>query len=78
MKLKTDRDEVKIYTAEMAVILTSKALPVQNLETLEKTQLNGLEYVNTYVQAYRLGNKISIQNTMLRQTLSTELTLNCM
>lgn len=53
--LNTETDTVKIYTPELAVIFTLKELPAQNMETQKETNLNGWEYLKTYVEAYKEG-----------------------
>ncbi len=56
-KLKIDRDTVKIYTPELMVILLSKELPALNMETQIETTINGWEYLNTYIEAYKEGEQ---------------------
>ena len=46
---------VKVYTPELAVILTSKELLVLNMETKTDTEINGSEYFKTYVEGYKEG-----------------------
>jgi hypothetical protein len=55
--IKSESDSVKIYTPELAVILTTRALPVFNLETKTDTIINGLEYLKTYIEAYKEGER---------------------
>ena len=55
--VKTDTDTVKIYTSELAAILTSKELPSRNMETQEETTVNGWEYLETYIEAYKEGEQ---------------------
>jgi hypothetical protein len=55
--VKTETDTVKIYTPELAVILTSKALPAKNMDTQKETTLNGMDYLNTYIEAYKEGEQ---------------------
>ena len=56
-KLKIDTDTVKIYTPELIVILLSKELPALNMETQIETTINGWEYLNTYIEAYKRGEQ---------------------
>ena len=56
-KLKIDTDTVKIYTPELIVILLSKELPARNMETQIETTINGWEYLNTYIEAYKEGEQ---------------------
>lgn len=53
----TDTDSVKVYTPELAVILTSQELPVRNMDTKKETKLNGWEYLQTYIEAYKEGEQ---------------------
>lgn len=56
-KVKTETDTVKIYTPELAVILTSKELPTRNMDTQTETNINGWEYLKTYIEAYKEGEQ---------------------
>jgi len=56
-KVKTETDTVKIYTPELAVILTSKELPTLNIDTQKETNINGWEYLETYIEAYKEGEQ---------------------
>ena len=56
-KVKTETDTVKIYTPELAVILTSKELPSLNMDTQTETNINGWEYLKTYIEAYKEGEQ---------------------
>lgn len=56
-KVKTETDTVKIYTPELAVILTSKELPTLNIDTQKETTVNGWEYLKTYIEAYQEGEQ---------------------
>lgn len=55
--VKADTDTVKIYTPELAVIFTSKELPVRNMDTQTETTINGWEYLKTYIEAYKEGEQ---------------------
>jgi len=48
---------VKIYTPELAVILTSKELPARNMDTQKETTINGFEYLKTFIEAYKEGEQ---------------------
>lgn len=52
-----DIDSVKIFTPELAVILTSKELPARNMDNQIETKINGFEYLDSYVKGYREGEK---------------------
>jgi hypothetical protein len=54
-KVKTETDTVKIYTPGLAVILTSKELPAQNMDIKKETTINGWDYLKTYIEAYKEG-----------------------
>lgn len=56
-KVKTETDTVKIYTPELAVIFTSKELPSRNMDTQTETNINGWEYLKTYIEAYKEGKQ---------------------
>jgi hypothetical protein len=56
-KLKIDTDTVKIYTPQLVVIFLSKELPALNMETQIETTINGWEYLNTYIEAYKEGEQ---------------------
>lgn len=53
--LNSDSDTVKIYSLELAVILTSNSLLVQNWDTKSETEINCFLYLNTYIEAYKEG-----------------------
>jgi hypothetical protein len=55
--VKIDADTVKIYTPELAVILTSKELPAHNIDTQKETKISGLEYLISYIEAYKEGEQ---------------------
>lgn len=55
--VKEDTVSVKIYTPELAVILTSKKLPALNMDTQIETAINGWEYLKTYIEAYKEGEQ---------------------
>ena len=57
VKVKTETDTVKIYTPELAVIFTSNTLSARNMDTQTETIINGSEYLNTYIEAYKEGEQ---------------------
>lgn len=56
-KVKTETDTVKIYTPELAVIFTSNKLSARNMDTQTETNINGSEYLKTYIEAYKEGEQ---------------------
>lgn len=56
-KVKTETDTVKIYTPELAVIFTSNKLSARNMDTKTETIINGWDYLNTYIEAYKEGEQ---------------------
>lgn len=56
-KVKTETDTVKIYTPELAVIFTSNKLSARNMDTQKETNINGSEYLKTYIEAYKEGEQ---------------------
>lgn len=57
VKVKTKTDTVKIYTPELAVIFTSNTLSARNMDTKTETIINGSDYLNTYIEAYKEGEQ---------------------
>ena len=57
VKVKTETDTVKIYTPELAVIFTSNTLSARNMDTQTETNINGSEYLKTYIEAYKEGEQ---------------------
>lgn len=55
--IKTESETVKIYTPEMVFILTSKDLPVKNMDTKKNKIINGFEYLKTFIEGYKEGEK---------------------
>ena len=55
--IKTDTDEVKVYTSELSLVLCSKTLPAKNLDSKQLTTINGSDYIDTYVEGYKEGRK---------------------
>lgn len=56
-KVKKETDTVKIYTPELAVIFTSTELPARNMDTQTETNINGWDYLKTYIEAYKVGEQ---------------------
>jgi hypothetical protein len=55
--IKMDNETVKVYTPELAIILISKELVARNMETQTETYLNCFEHLQTYIEAYKEGEK---------------------
>jgi len=46
-----------VYTAELALFFTTELFPVKNMDTKEKTTINGMDYFNTFKEGYEEGEK---------------------
>lgn len=57
IKVDSELQNIKIFTAPLAVILTSKILRVQNMDDQTETTINGWNYLNTYIEAYKEGER---------------------
>jgi hypothetical protein len=55
--IKTKTDTAKIYTPELAVFFTSNELPARNMDTKKETTINGWEYLQTFIDAYKEGEQ---------------------
>jgi hypothetical protein len=55
--MKVGSDTMKIYRTELAIIFSSKEFPARNLDTQDETKINGWEYLQTYVKAYKEGEQ---------------------
>ncbi|WP_242093604.1 hypothetical protein [Aestuariivivens sediminicola] len=55
--INSNGETVKIYTPELAVIFTSNKLPVQNMDEQSETEINGRDYLETYIEAYKEGEQ---------------------
>ena len=55
--VKIETETVKIYTPDLALILLSEKLASRNLDTQEVIDINGSDYLDTYIEAYRDGVK---------------------
>lgn len=55
--LKTDQHTAKIYTAELAMVLTSPALTGEHRDLKSPANLNSQEYLNTYLEAFKEGER---------------------
>jgi len=53
----TETDSVKVFTPELAVVLTSQELPVRNMDTKKATILNGWKHLLTYIEGYKEGEQ---------------------
>jgi hypothetical protein len=52
-----ETESVKIYTPELAIVLASNEMTVLNLDTKTETVISGLDYLETYVKAYKEGEQ---------------------
>ncbi len=50
-------ESFKVYTPELAVILILRELPVLNLEIQKEEFVNGWDYLKTFSEAYKEGEK---------------------
>jgi len=57
VKTATDTDTVKIYNPGLAVIFASNEFPARNIDTQTETKINTYDYLNTYIEAYKQGEK---------------------
>ena len=57
VSINSDNNKVKVYTPELALIFISKELPARNMDTQKETILNGWEYLKTYIEAYKEGER---------------------
>ena len=55
--VKSNTDNAKIYHPGLAAILTSKKLEARNMDTEKETIVNGLDYLATYIESYKKGEK---------------------
>ena len=46
-----------VYTAELALFFTTELFPVKNMDTKEKTTINGMEYFSSFKEGYEEGEK---------------------
>jgi hypothetical protein len=53
--IKIDNQLIKIYTPELAYLLTTKEFPALNYENNEKTTINGLDFLKTFVDEFKKG-----------------------
>jgi hypothetical protein len=54
-KIQFGTENVKVYTPQLAIVLASQELSVCNIETETQVTIKGLEYLKTYVKAYKEG-----------------------
>jgi hypothetical protein len=55
--VKTKTETVKIYSPELMVIFTTNELTARNMETQTETTVNGRNYLNSYIEAYKEGEQ---------------------
>jgi hypothetical protein len=60
----------KIYTAELALILFTKKIVADNLDTKTETNINGFDYLETYIAGFEEGRnyfkeKFSVEQSIL-------------
>lgn len=55
--VKSGPHTAKIYTAELAMVLTSPALTGEYRDLKRPTELNSQEYLNTYIEAFTKGER---------------------
>lgn len=55
-------DKVKIYTPELALILAFQELKALNTETKEETLIDSFDYLITYIEAYKEGERYFEEN----------------
>lgn len=55
VSVKQEAQTFKVYTPELAFILSSKELPAFNKDLEKETTINGWEYLQTYADAYKEG-----------------------
>jgi hypothetical protein len=55
--VKSNTDNAKIYHPGLAAILTSKKLEARNMDTEKETIVNGLDYLATFIESYKKGEK---------------------
>lgn len=55
--IKHEPEPVAIYTAELAYLLWSKELLVENMDTGREEKLNRHNYLKTYIEAYQKGQQ---------------------
>jgi len=57
VKVVTETETVRIFTPELATILTSRELLVRNMDTQKEIRVNGLDYLEIYIEAYKEGEQ---------------------
>jgi hypothetical protein len=55
--VKSNTDNVKIYTPELAAILISAKLTLTNMDSQKETIVNSIDYLKTFIKAYQKGEK---------------------
>jgi len=57
LNVEVEKETVKIYNPQLAVILTSNELPVKDLDAQTETTIDSWEYLKTFVAAYKEGEQ---------------------
>ena len=57
LNVEVEKETVKIYNPQLAVILTSNELPAKDLDTQAETTIDSWEYLKTFVAAYKEGEQ---------------------
>jgi len=57
LNVEVEKETVKIYNPQLAVILTSNELPAKDLDTQTETTIDSWEYLKTFVAAYKEGEQ---------------------
>lgn len=57
VKVVTESETVRIFNSEFATILTSKDLLVRNMDTQKEIRVNGLDYLEIYIEGYKEGEQ---------------------
>lgn len=55
--VKFDNEIINVYTPELALIFTSKELPARQRDTKKQTTVNGTNYLDTFIKAYKKGEQ---------------------
>ena len=57
LNVEVEKETVKIYNPQLAVILTSNELPAKDLDTQTETKIDSWKYLKTFVAAYKEGEQ---------------------
>lgn len=55
INLGSDKDTVKVYTPELALIFSQNDFPVLNLDTKEEASIKTIDYLKTYIKGFKEG-----------------------